>query len=70
MVGTVLVFLLVSGTLNAQPVEVADSIRVLEDELEILYDRAADNPGIEEMEAQLSDLYNRQEEYNREVVFL
>ena len=70
MFGTVLVFLLLSANLNAQPTEVENSevaqkvagrIEFLEMELQSMYDRNADSEDILEAENQLSTLYNEEE---------
>ena len=67
MFGTVLVFLLLSVTLNAQPteVEVAQEIEgrieFLEMELQAMYDRNADSEDVLKAEKELSTLYNEQD---------
>ena len=67
MFGTVLVFLLLSATLNAQPteVEVAQEIEgrieFLEMELQSMYDRNGDSEDVLKAEKELSTLYNEEE---------
>ena len=70
MFGTLLVFLLLSANLNAQPTEVensevaqkvAERIEFLEMELQTMYDRHADSEDILEAQNQLSTLYSEQE---------
>ena len=65
MLGTVLVFLLLSENLNAKFIEEADSVEaarrisLLEDELQSLYDRNSTHSDIiAELEGNLSNLYN------------
>ena len=65
MLGTPLVFLLLSANLNVQSLEVTDSVEaehrisLLEDELQSLYNSNTTHPDvIEELEEQLSNLYN------------
>ena len=72
MFGTVLLFLLLSANLNAQPAEVDSSVEeremsdriqtLLELEAQSLYDRNTDVEDTLEIENQLSNLYNREEE--------
>ena len=65
MLGTVLAFLLFSANFDVQSLEVTDSVddeqrtALLEDELQALYYSNTTDPDvIEELEEQLSDLYN------------
>ena len=71
MFGTVLVFLLLSANLNAQPTEVDNSVEereiaaeitLLELELQSMYDRNADSEDVQKVENRLSDLYNQDEQ--------
>ena len=70
MFGTVLVFLLLSANLNAQPTEdnsvevreIAAEITLLELELQSMYDRNAAPEDVQKVENRLSDLYNQDEQ--------
>ena len=63
MFATVIVFFLLSATVNAQPAEVAaDDTELLEETLQAMHDKNAATADIQRMEGLLSRLYNQDEE--------